>query len=129
MPEMTQNPTHYRLLSALKAIGPYLREGQCKEGSYVFDCLASCVDDKKSPEKREFWGWWMELDQTESGFEAKYYTGRYNLAGEWEAKNIPQAALKEVSQNQEDFHKKLEQTLEERFGLALSVHEESVEFV
>jgi len=129
MPEMTKNPTHYRLLSALKAIGPYLREGQCKEGSYAFDCLAACVDDRKSPEKREFWGWWMELDQTDDGYEAKYYTGRYNLAGNWEVKEIPQKQLEEISQNREEFHKMLEKTLDERFGLVLSVHKQSVEFV
>ncbi|MDW6017882.1 sigma factor-binding protein Crl [Vibrio plantisponsor] len=129
MPEGTKNPTHYRLLSAFKAIGPYLREGKCKEGSYLFDCLAACVDDKKAPEKREFWGWWMILDQTDTGYEAKYQSGRYNLAGEWEAKAIPQAALSDVIQNQEEFHKKLEQTLDERFGLTLSMHEESAEFV
>ncbi|HGI9685926.1 TPA: sigma factor-binding protein Crl, partial [Vibrio cholerae] len=28
MSEMTKTPTHYRLLSTLKAMGPYLREGQ-----------------------------------------------------------------------------------------------------
>ncbi len=129
MSETTKNPTHYRLLSALKAIGPYLREDKSKEGSYLFDCLASCVDDRKSPEKREFWGWWMELDQIEKGFEAKYFLGRYNLAGDWEVKDIPDKVLTEVSLNQEEFHNKLEQTLIERFGLALSVHKESVEFV
>ena len=31
MSEMTKTPTHYRLLSTLKAMGPYLREGQCSE--------------------------------------------------------------------------------------------------
>ncbi|EPW2902795.1 Crl family RNA polymerase assembly factor, partial [Vibrio cholerae] len=45
MSEMTKTPTHYRLLSTLKAIGPYLREGQCSERFYLFDCLASCVND------------------------------------------------------------------------------------
>ncbi len=59
MSETTQGPTHFRLMSKLKAIGPYLREPQSQEGRYYFDCLSVCVDDKKSPEKREFWagGW------------------------------------------------------------------------
>lgn len=79
MSEMTKTPTHYRLLSTLKAMGPYLREGQCSERFYLFDCLASCVNDKKSPEKREFWGWWMELTQNEQEMSACYHIGRYTL--------------------------------------------------
>ncbi|EMC0409655.1 sigma factor-binding protein Crl [Vibrio fluvialis] len=129
MSEVTKSPTHYRLLSAMKAIGPYLREGQCKEWFYLFDCLAFCVNDKKSPEKREFWGWWMELSPTSEGFEAKYHIGRYNLAGEWDTDKLPEHALPEVNRTQEEFHKKLEKTLKERFALSLSFHDQSIEFV
>ncbi|EGQ9673206.1 sigma factor-binding protein Crl, partial [Vibrio parahaemolyticus] len=75
MSETTQGPTHFRLMSKLKAIGPYLREPQSQEGRYYFDCLSVCVDDKKSPEKREFWGWWMDLESIEGGFTAKYHIG------------------------------------------------------
>lgn len=129
MSEMAQSPTHYRLLAALKAIGPYLREGQCKEGFYLFDCLAVCVNDKKSPEKREFWGWWMELSADEGGFKANYHIGRYNLAGEWDAEAPPAKALPEVSRTQEEFHHKLEETLQQRFALSLSLDAKSAEFV
>ncbi|TXZ87082.1 Crl family RNA polymerase assembly factor, partial [Vibrio cholerae] len=41
--------------------------------------------DKKSPEKREFWGWWMELAQNEQEMSACYHIGRYTLAGDWVA--------------------------------------------
>lgn len=51
MSDTKKSPTHYRLLSTLRAIGPYLRESQCVDGSYLFDCLSVCVNDKKSPEK------------------------------------------------------------------------------
>ncbi len=81
MSETTQGPTHFRLMSKLKAIGPYLREPQSQEGHYYFDCLSVCVDDKKSPEKREFWGWWMDLESIEGGFTAKYHIGKYNKEG------------------------------------------------
>ncbi|ASG04319.1 Crl family RNA polymerase assembly factor [Vibrio anguillarum] len=129
MSEMTHTPTHYRLLSALKAIGPYLREGQCREDHYLFDCLASCVNDKKSPEKREFWGWWLELTKKESGFEAKYHTGRYNLAGAWDADAIPQSVFSEVKRTQEEFHAKLVASLYERFELSVEIAQDSAEFV
>ncbi|BCB41498.1 hypothetical protein VagYM19_06250 [Vibrio alginolyticus] len=46
MSETTQGPTHFRLMSKLKAIGPYLREPQSQEGRYYFDCLSVCVDEK-----------------------------------------------------------------------------------
>jgi sigma factor-binding protein Crl len=129
MSEMTHTPTHYRLLSALKAIGPYLREGQCREGHYLFDCLASCVNDKKSPEKREFWGWWLELNKKESGFEAKYHKGRYNLAGSWDADAVPKSALSEVKRTQEEFHTKLVSSIYERFELSVEIAQDSAEFV
>ena len=101
------SPTHYRLLTALKAIGPYLREGQCADGFYLFDCLSVCVNDQKSPEKREFWGWWMELEQEEKGFAAKYHIGRYNVEGEWVVTDLPQPAIQDVNKTQEEFHLKL----------------------
>ncbi len=69
MSDVIKHPTHYRLLSALKAIGPYLREPQSSEGYYLFDCLAACVNDKKSPEEREFWGGGWSL-KGEGGFAA-----------------------------------------------------------
>ncbi|MDE1221054.1 sigma factor-binding protein Crl [Vibrio aestuarianus] len=128
MSEMSQAPTHYRLLAALKAIGPYLREGQCREEHYLFDCLSACVNDKKSPEKREFWGWWLELTKTESGFDAKYHAGRYNLAGTWDADTIPKSAQSEVKRTQEEFHAKLVSTLYERFELTVEITEDSAEF-
>ena len=129
MAEDTKLPTHYRILSTLKAVGPYLRENQCSEGNYLFDCLSVCVNDKKSPEEREFWGWWLELEQFEQTFKAKYFTGRYNLAGNWDVVAIPKKAIAEVNRTQDDFHAKLIKTLEDKFDMTVELHKESVEFV
>ncbi len=71
----------------------------------------------------------MELSPTSEGFEAKYHIGRYNLAGEWDTDKLPEHALPEVNRTQEEFHKKLEKTLKERFALSLSFHDQSIEFV
>ena len=49
-----KTPTHFRLLTTLRAIGPYLREVQSSEGAYLFDCLSVCVNDKKSPENAHY---------------------------------------------------------------------------
>ena len=129
MSEVTQQPTHYRLLSVLKAIGPYLREPQSEEGHYIFDCLSVCVNDKKSPEEREFWGWWLELDKSEEGFSAKYNTGKYNIDGNWDPLPLPKKAVAEVSRTQEAFHQKLFDELQKKFEIGVQLDEESVEFV
>ncbi len=129
MSAQAQSPTHYKLLTTLKAIGPYLREPQCEEGAYLFDCLSVCVNDKKSPELREFWGWWLELEKSEDRFEARYRTGLYDDQGEWRDKAIPKKATEDVNRTQEVFHKKLVDTLQNEFEIAVTMHKESVEFV
>lgn len=128
MSKTTQGPTHFRLMSKLKAIGPYLREPQSKEGCYYFDCLSVCVDDNKSPEKREFWGWWMELESVEGGFTAKYHIGKYNKEGLWESDSLPTKSVEEVYSTQKTFHQKLIETLEEHFKLEVEYHTESFDF-
>lgn len=129
MSDTTKSPTHYRLLSTLRAIGPYLRESQCVDGSYLFDCLSVCVNDKKSPEKREFWGWWLELEQQGNGYQARYRSGLYDTTGEWLDEKLPQNVVKDVNHTQEAFHKKLIETMQTEFGLQVHLHEDSVEFV
>lgn len=128
MSEQSKNPTHYRLLSTLKAIGPYLREAQCEQGKYLFDCLSVCVNDKKSPEEREFWGWWLELEQEGEAFEAKYRVGLYDAKGDWMDEKLPKKAVAEVCRTQEGFHQKLIDTLATQFGMTLDFHKESAEF-
>lgn len=66
-------PPYGRLVTKLTAIGPYLRQEQTSTELFFFDCLASCINANKDPEKREFWGWWMELTPTERGFSYRYF--------------------------------------------------------
>ncbi|MDN3680050.1 sigma factor-binding protein Crl [Vibrio tapetis subsp. quintayensis] len=126
MSDVTASPTHYRLLSTLKAIGPYLREPLSEDGHYLFDCLSVCVSDKKSPEEREFWGWWMELDKQEPNFVATYHLGLYNEEGNWVDKKIPAKALPEVQRTLDSFDEKLRLELQKKFELTHELHPDSV---
>lgn len=134
MAELAVTPTYFRLLTALRAIGPYLRESDSKEGHYLFDCLAVCVNDKKSPEEREFWGWWMELDASRSeegqdSYTAKFKFGIYNQDGNWDAIEVPKKARAEVARTQSEFIAKLSKVLEDRFDLTLEIDKASEEII
>ncbi len=133
MADKAVSPTHFKLLLALKAVGPYLRELESKESMYLFDCLSVCVDDKQPPEEREFWGWWMELesviaDNKITNFVAKFQVGLYDREGKWQVKELPEKAKPEVVRTQQEFLNKLSKMLDERFSLGFEQHEESEEF-
>jgi sigma factor-binding protein Crl len=122
---LQQVNNHNRLITALKAIGPYLREGESQVGEYTFDCFSVCVDDSKSPEIREFWGWWLELRLHESYFEANYHVGLFNTAGNWVEKKPNKKALEEVHRTQAGFHQKLSSLLSDKFELQVRFHQAS----
>ena len=129
MSNVTKIPTHFRLLTSLRAIGPYLRESQSRDGYYLFDCLGVCVDDQISPEEREFWGWWLELEMQDQVFTARYRVGQYDKLGEWVPQALPKDAITEVNRIQNNFHKKLVGLLEKEYGMSVTLHGKSVEFV
>ncbi|USD65860.1 sigma factor-binding protein Crl [Vibrio sp. SCSIO 43136] len=127
MSETTPSPTHHRLLATFKAVGPYLREPLSSETSYLFDCLSVCVDEKQSPEVREFWGWWMEFEPEDNGFTARFRFGLYNQEGDWVEQEIPAEAKEEVNKTRNAFEDKLTKALSDKFGLFYQLHDESTE--
>ncbi len=102
---MSERVTYKRLLRQFAAIGPYLREDLCEEGRYRFDCLSVCVSAKPAPDKREFWGWWLVLEQDDHSFSYHYQVGFYNADGEWLDKPLPKKHQVEVERTLNHFYK------------------------
>lgn len=102
---MSERVTYKRLLRQFAAIGPYLREDLCEEGRYRFDCLSVCISAKPAPDKREFWGWWLVLEQDDHHFSYHYQVGFYNADGEWLNKPLPKKHQVEVERTLNHFYK------------------------
>ncbi|OTA17992.1 sigma factor-binding protein Crl [Xenorhabdus vietnamensis] len=97
-----------RLLKRFSALGPYVRELKCKDGYFFFDCLAVCVSAKVAPEKREFWGWWLELEEQDQVFVFNYQIGLFDKNSEWHAMGIKKKAdLEHIESTLQAFHERL----------------------
>lgn len=77
-----------------------------------FDCLAVCVNAKPEPEKREFWGWWLELEVQDNQLIYNYNFGLFDKDGDWKvAPSGNQDVDKQVEQTLQAFFKRLKELL------------------
>ncbi|MFD2179416.1 sigma factor-binding protein Crl [Veronia pacifica] len=107
MAEDTVILSHGRLLTRFAALGPYLRQKKSSPDTYFFDCLSACVNAKKAPESREFWGWWLELSAREGGFDYNYWFGKFDDKGNWQEETVPAKSSDEVVATLESFFTKI----------------------
>ncbi|MCE2569951.1 sigma factor-binding protein Crl [Motilimonas eburnea] len=114
-----QFPAQGRLTKKFTDIGPYFRIGQSDEQKFFFDCLAVCVKINAEPELREFYGWWLELTKTETGFTYHYHYGFYDVAGHWQEQAIPKPHQAEVTRSLQVFFDKVSELVETTFELDL----------
>lgn len=112
--------SHGRLKTRFTALGPYFREGKSDTERYFFDSLSVCVDAKKDPDAREFWGWWFEMTPEGEGFTYRYGFGLFDKKGDWVAKSIPREAQAAVDKTLTNFYAKLSALLDDELGLSLS---------
>ncbi|MGL4268252.1 MAG: sigma factor-binding protein Crl [Plesiomonas sp.] len=103
-----------KLIRKMAALGPYLRENLCQEQQFFFDCLAVCANPRLPTEKREFWGWWLEVQANTEGqvFAYQYRFGFYDKDGDWLEKPLPDKATSdEVHTTLRTFYPRLRQLL------------------
>ncbi|TEW56684.1 sigma factor-binding protein Crl [Psychromonas sp. RZ22] len=115
-----KGPSRGRLFKLFTDIGPYFRKLQSDEGTFFFDCLEICVDDKEEPENRTFLGWWLLVTRTGNTFQYKRYNGLYDIQGNWVEATINKKQMQQLDQSFTHFTDKLSVLIDNEIGCKLT---------
>ncbi|MEH6451748.1 MAG: sigma factor-binding protein Crl [Psychromonas sp.] len=122
--DSTKTPSRGRLFKLFTDLGPYFRKLQSTESSYFFDCLEICIDMEKEPEEREFYGWWLIVENNDAGYTFKRFDGRFNLAAEWEVEKLTEEQQQQIDKSFDLFIVRLQALIKE--STMHELHEQQV---
>jgi sigma factor-binding protein Crl len=123
MSAIKTTPSRGRLFKLFTDLGPYFRKQQSTESLFFFDCLEVCVDPKKEPEERAFYGWWLTLVKEENVYRYQRFDGCYNLAGDWVVEELSIQNKQQVDKSFAIFLSRLEALIKAETGMELKENE------
>lgn len=113
-----KSPTRKILFQMFTDLGPYFRSLRSTETSFFFDSLEVCLDIKKEPVLRSYYGWSLVLIKNELHYNAKRFDGLFNIEGEWVNVQISDANQKIINRSFDLFITRLQTLLTVELGLS-----------
>ncbi|MCK5819928.1 MAG: Crl family RNA polymerase assembly factor [Psychromonas sp.] len=113
-----KSPTRKIIFQMFTDLGPYFRPLRSTETSFFFDSLEICLDIKKEPVLRTFYGWSLVLSKNELHYNTIRFDGLFNIESEWVNVHISDANQKIINRSFNLFITRLQTLLTDELGLS-----------